>query len=124
MWGVEGIFELDHVTFELVNFFEPREIFIEGKEMIRRAMTLDAILCFHYVNFVLDRSDKIPELCDAYDLVFAGAKCATKKVEHDGGEFVAYLRKIRGLWRLGYGSIAFDWDERARLLRRRYDLAA
>lgn len=108
----------------VVNFFSSEEIFIEGREMIRRAMKLsNATLGLDYVNLVLGHSDRIPESWDEYDLVFAGAKLKTETgfYSHQCHEFIAYLRKVRGVWRLGYGGIDFDWDSRARLLRCRYD---
>ena len=115
-------FQVGNITLEWVNFFKPNEIFIEGKEMIRRAISLSAILDFKYVDIVLNNSHKISKSYDEYDLVFAGAKLITKPVdwEYDKYEFIAYLRKVRGQWLLGYGNIDGDWDLRARLLRRVY----
>ena len=111
---------LDVNTIDVIDFFEPKEIFIEGGEMIRRAEALHATPGLNQVRLMLNNFNEIPESLDKYDLVFAGAK----KVcfmgidrERDRNEYIAYMRKIRGRWLLGYGGIAFDWDLRARLVR-------
>ena len=110
-------FNLSSVTtFDVINFFEPDEVFIEGNEMIRRAKSLRAAPGSHYVTLFLNRSDKIPESCSEYDLVFAGARLEVI-MSNRKHEFIAYLRKVRGLWRLGYGNIDYDWDLKAHLVR-------
>ena len=112
------IFQVGNTRLELVNFFKPKEVFIEGREMIRRAIALHANLGSHYVKVVLDHSNKIPKSYDEYDLVFAGARLKKRvSFECTDYEFIAYLRKVRGCWFLGYGNIDFDWDMRARLIR-------
>ena len=114
-------FQVGDTTFEWVNFFKPNEVFIEGTEMVSRAVALGAILGGDYVRSILDHSNMIPESYNEYDIVFAGARLNTMTRGLGYGhhcEFIAYLRKIRGLWRLCYGSVAFDWDLRTRLLRR------
>ena len=127
-------FQMGNIVLELVDFLEFGKIFVEGNMMIRYAMELGAVLDQSYIGIVLNNPIKIPASYDEYDLVFAGARLKVKIMacKHDEAancgcdyyEFVAYLRKIRGIWRLGYGNIACDWDLRCRLLRRRYDLAA
>lgn len=112
-------FSLDRSTvFELVNFFDPEEIFIEGREMIRRAAELDAMLGIDYARRLLNHSDRIPKSCDEYDIVFAGALICLRVLDRrlDNNEYVAYIRNIRGRWLLGYGCIEFDWDLRALLI--------
>jgi len=119
----EAGFRVAGIILVIVDFFASEEIFIEGREMIQRATKLsNAMLGLDYVNIVLGHSDKVPKAWDEYDLVFAGAKlemetCFYSPQRH---EFIAYLRKVRGQWLLGYGGIDFDWDLRARLLRRVY----
>lgn len=114
--NVVKTFNIGIVTIDVINFFEFKETFIEGAKMIRRAETLRAIPGLKQVALMLHRSNEIPESLDEYDLVFAGAKKACY-MGNDCNEYVAYMRKIRGRWLLGYGGVAFDWDLRARLVR-------
>ena len=112
---IEG-FSIGLETIELVNFFESREIFIDGEEMIRRAEILRAMVVLGYTKIIIDHSDEVPESWNEYDLVLAGARFKVKRINHER-EIIAYLRKVQGLWRLGYGNIDCDWDLRARLVR-------
>jgi hypothetical protein len=109
-------FNFGMATIDVVDFLKPEEVYIDGNEMLRRAKELKATPGSHYIKLALDRSDEIPESCDKYDLVLAGARLKVA-IKNRKCEFIAYLRKVRGLWRLGYGNIDCDWDLRARLVR-------
>ncbi len=96
-------------TVDVIDFLETEEVFVEGGEMIRRAKTLRAAPGLRQAKLMLNHSEAIPESCDYFDLVFAGARIKST--------FVPYLRKVRKHWHLGYGNVNFDWDEKARLVR-------
>ena len=96
-------------TVDVVNFLAAREVFVEGSEMVRRAKTLRAVPGLRQAKLMLDRSGAIPESCDYFDLVFAGVRI--------NSTHIPYLRKVQKHWRLGYGNVNFDWDEKARLVR-------
>lgn len=104
-----GTFNIGTNTVDVVNFLATREVFVEGNEMVRRAETLRAAPGLRQAKLMLDRSGAIPESCDHFDLVFAGARVNSTRIP--------YLRKVQKHWRLGYGDVNFDWDERARLVR-------
>ncbi len=96
-------------TVDVVNFLATEEVFVEGSEMVRRAKTLRAASGLRQAKLMLNRSGVIPESCDHFDLVFAGARIHSKRIP--------YLRKVKKNWHLGYGNVNFDWDDKARLVR-------
>lgn len=105
-------FQIGDVVLELVNFFEPRETFIEGGEMIRRAKELGAANLKHKDAEKL--FNQLPKEWVEYDLVFS-----KKSRPLCGRRYIPYFHFHRaiGRWVVGRGFVDFDWDRRTRLLR-------
>jgi hypothetical protein len=114
MTKVEGRFEAGDVKFELIDFFEPDEIFVEGTIMLSRARKMGATIKLKLVKKLLENKHLIPKELGKFDIVLAGVKI---KFGGRNIKMIPYFHKLGGDWVLGYGGVKYDWHRRARLAR-------
>jgi len=65
-------FEIGGVRFELVDFFKPNEMFIEGTVMLKRAKIVGAIINDETAQRLLLNRHRIPKELREFDVVLAG----------------------------------------------------
>lgn len=107
-----GDFEIGDMEFELINFFESDEAFVEGTVMLKRARKVGAVAKQEMIKVLLAKEDILDEMKD-FDIVCAGTiKCIGKKIK-----VIPYLHNHCGSWVTGLGGVNYDWHSRARLLR-------
>ena len=102
------------IKLELVNVFEPGEVFIEGTVMLERAKRTGANLNQETIKIVLENKHLLPEELKGFDIVLLGTvrRIGSRKIK-----VISYLRNKGGNWVEGFGGVRYDWGERARLLR-------
>ena len=110
----ERVFQIGNLKFELVNVFEPDEVFIEGTVMLERAEKADAILNDIVALRLRRNKHRVPKKLKEIDIALAGI------TENIGCiKAIPYLHfdGKSGNWREGLGGVNFDWSENVRLLR-------
>ncbi|MFH1656874.1 MAG: hypothetical protein ABH919_00150 [bacterium] len=111
---IEGIFQAGDVRFELVDFFEPNENFVEGTVMLRRARKIGVKLKKKMAKKLLENKHLIPGELGEFDIVLAGVKVKFGMREI---KMIPYIHKLGNNWVTGYGGVRYDWNRRARLVR-------
>ncbi|MDO8443765.1 MAG: hypothetical protein Q7S78_02165 [Candidatus Azambacteria bacterium] len=114
MTKVEGRFEIGDTMFELIDFFEPNEIFVEGTIMLKRGRKMGIRLKKEMVKKLLENKHLIPGELGEFDIVLAGVKIKFGEREI---KMIPYIHKLGNNWVVGYGGIKYDWHRRARLAR-------
>jgi hypothetical protein len=114
MTKVEGRFEIGDTMFELIDFFEPNEIFVEGTIMLKRGKKMGIRLKQEMIKKLLENKHLLPEELKDFDIVLPGTvrRVGSRKIR-----MISYLCRKGGKWIEGIGGVKYDWGERARLLR-------
>ncbi|HAJ44635.1 hypothetical protein A3K33_01820 [Candidatus Azambacteria bacterium RIFOXYC1_FULL_41_20] len=111
-------FEIGGVRFELVDFFKPNEMFIEGTVMLKRAKIVGAIINDETAQRLLLNRHRIPKELREFDVVLAGP---VRRIDGRGigrgMKFISYIHYRGGLWVEGLGGVRYDWSPKARLVR-------
>ncbi|MFH1393103.1 MAG: hypothetical protein ABIG73_01845 [Patescibacteria group bacterium] len=114
MTKVEERFEAGDVKFELVDFFKPDEIFVEGTVMLSRARKMGIKPKQEMIKKLLENKHLLPEELKRFDIVLPGT---VKRIGERKIKMISYLCHKGGNWVEGLGGVRYDWGENARLLR-------
>ena len=100
---------------ELVPILNDGENSVSGKEMMKRAKKLNAMLGQRHAEYFLEHQEEIPEVFRNYYLTFP------ETVWQDGGgdRRVPCLSWSGGQWYLSFSWLEDDWGSHDRLLRSR-----
>ncbi len=100
---------------QLVPFLRGGESYINGEEMVRRAIKMKCNLGQQHAEYLLANQDQIPTEFRKHYLVFPG----TVWQFQDGYRSVPCLRWRGDRWFLNFDWLDFDWLGRVRLLSAR-----
>lgn len=104
---------LTSANIEGISFLKGKEPCINGEEMARRAVTLDANLGQEDAEYLLEHQDEIPAELRGLYLVFPG----TKWRDADGCRRVPFLSWYDGQWILYFYWLDYVWNSYDRLVR-------
>jgi len=114
---VEGTFQAGSIKFELIDFFESDEIFVEGTIMLERAKKMGAIINWRTARKLQKNKHLFPKEVEKFDIVLAGIKATRFGLGKCRAKVIPYFHRKSGNWVEGFGGVKYDWGEKARLLR-------
>lgn len=106
---------LTSANIEAVSFLKGNETYINGEEMVRRAVELDANYGQEDAEFLLEHQADIPKELRSLYLVFPGTKWQGSDEDRD----VPCLSWDGGQWVLFFCWLDYDFDGSDRLVRPR-----